>query len=373
MIAQALLAAPLLALALAGCSALARRPGWDAVTVGWGHACALRGGQLYCWGDNDSGALGSGARRDHRYPVFGVHYRRYPTKVAGRGWTQITAADESTCGIRRGRLRCWGDGLLLENLLGDEREVFRHPVRIGDHRDWQMFSLSDEGSCGLRANGALFCANELHVAGAPSDVLFPLGRATGWSVVVAGPDRFGGILHGRLWLWYDPIVEIAGERPWQDLALGEEHACGIQAGGALYCWGDNRFGQLGDGSQETHESPQRIGDTVGWTDIAASEHQTCGIRDGAVYCWGVLATRLHEDFSDFPPHRFTSTPQRVDPRRDWTAIAMSPDAMCGLRDGGRLACRELPSFRVDASGQPLDPDEAEAPPWSPPGARRFGF
>jgi alpha-tubulin suppressor-like RCC1 family protein len=31
------------------------------------------------------------------------------------------------------------------------------------------------------------------------------------------------------------------------LAAGSTHVCGLASGGAAYCWGDDRYGQLGDG------------------------------------------------------------------------------------------------------------------------------
>src|SRR5690242_2375267 len=43
------------------------------------------------------------------------------------------------------------------------------------------------------------------------------------------------------------------------MAFGVEHSCAIDLGGALYCWGRNQVGQLGDGTMEDRLSPVRIG------------------------------------------------------------------------------------------------------------------
>ncbi|HWT39937.1 MAG TPA: prepilin-type N-terminal cleavage/methylation domain-containing protein [Dongiaceae bacterium] len=80
--------------------------------------------------------------------------------------------------------------------------------------------------------------------------------------------------------------------PWSSLAVGDSfaHTCGITAGSA-YCWGYNTNGQLGDGSTTNRNTPVAVsksgvlsGKTV--TAIAVGVSHTCAIASGAVYCWG---------------------------------------------------------------------------------------
>ncbi|WP_238011677.1 hypothetical protein KZZ52_14340 [Dactylosporangium sp. AC04546] len=42
------------------------------------------------------------------------------------------------------------------------------------------------------------------------------------------------------------------------LAVGRDRGCGIRAGAELYCWGDNRFGQLGTGTSTLFSVPQPV-------------------------------------------------------------------------------------------------------------------
>jgi len=228
--------------------------------------------------------------------------------------------------------------------------------------------------------GALFCA-DTDTLGVDSDTLTRVGQEKEWDVIVGGTWTGGGISSGRLWLWGDDFqestpsdrfIEIPGQRPWQDLALGDRHACAIQ-GGELHCWGDNQHGQLGDGTTEPRRQPQRVGNGDGWTDVTAAEDITCGIQDGALYCWGVTAFRYSPQSKQVSPPLFTSTPRLADPQRDWIAVETSPTQVCGLRSGGRLACREHAFFRVGVDGKPLKPAELEPTPFAPPGTRRYGF
>lgn len=69
-------------------------------------------------------------------------------------------------------------------------------------------------------------------------------------------------------------------------ALGGLFACELSQG-ALYCWGDNHYGQLGDpNAGVVVTTPARIGTLSSWTLIGAGGDHACGVHDGMVECWG---------------------------------------------------------------------------------------
>ena len=70
------------------------------------------------------------------------------------------------------------------------------------------------------------------------------------------------------------------------ITLGGRHACGLDTDGVLYCWGDNREGQIGVGAPEPMiPRPTKVTGT--WLAVAAGGTHTCGIRsDGVLLCWG---------------------------------------------------------------------------------------
>lgn len=71
------------------------------------------------------------------------------------------------------------------------------------------------------------------------------------------------------------------------LALGRKHACAIDSAGELWCWGQNRYGQLGQSPLDLAFSgtPQRVG-AGPWTAVVAGTEHTCALREGQVTCWG---------------------------------------------------------------------------------------
>jgi hypothetical protein len=73
------------------------------------------------------------------------------------------------------------------------------------------------------------------------------------------------------------------------VAAGYFHTCAVKNGGALYCWGINNYGQVGDGTTDTPKTtPVSIPSlTSSITAIAAGQFNTCAVRNGGgLFCWG---------------------------------------------------------------------------------------
>ena len=64
--------------------------------------------------------------------------------------------------------------------------------------------------------------------------------------------------------------------PWARIAAGGDHTCGIRAGGTLWCWGDNTYGEA--------SPPGGV-----FSSVAVGDSFACGIRPSArVECWGTI-------------------------------------------------------------------------------------
>jgi alpha-tubulin suppressor-like RCC1 family protein len=104
-------------------------------------------------------------------------------------------------------------------------------------------------------------------------------------------------------------VNAAG--PFTAVTVGANHSCGLTGGGEAFCWGENRMGQLGDGSKNDRNKPIAVGGGLSFSSISAGEGYTCGMsRSGEAVCWGRNDRGQLGDGSTTP--RGTPAPVRAD-------------------------------------------------------------
>lgn len=71
------------------------------------------------------------------------------------------------------------------------------------------------------------------------------------------------------------------------LALANGGACGIEVTGAVACWGRNDSAQVGDGTTTPHLTPVEVAGVSGVVQLVAGAYHFCARSgSGAVSCWG---------------------------------------------------------------------------------------
>nr|BFE69137.1 hypothetical protein GCM10020092_024380 [Actinoplanes digitatis] len=80
------------------------------------------------------------------------------------------------------------------------------------------------------------------------------------------------------------------------ISPGVHHTCGLGGDARAYCWGDGSSGQLGDGDTINRPTPVAVtapAPGVTFTRVSAGSGFTCGLgSDARTYCWG--ANRYHQ-------------------------------------------------------------------------------
>jgi alpha-tubulin suppressor-like RCC1 family protein len=113
-------------------------------------------------------------------------------------------------------------------------------------------------------------------------------------------------------------------------------ACGITGPGAAYCWGENQYGQLGDGTTTPTTSPVPVLGGLSFTALSSGGRHTCGLTTaGAAYCWGRDSLG---QLGDGAPTAYRATPTAVQGGLTFKALAVGYDHTCGLTVAGQMYC-----------------------------------
>jgi alpha-tubulin suppressor-like RCC1 family protein len=80
---------------------------------------------------------------------------------------------------------------------------------------------------------------------------------------------------------------VTGGHRFTTLTAGSEYTCGLDADGAVWCWGTNNLGQVGTGDSTDALAPARVPLAVRALTIGAGQNHTCVTALGSrIFCWG---------------------------------------------------------------------------------------
>lgn len=127
---------------------------------------------------------------------------------------------------------------------------------------------------------------------------------------------------------------------WTDVTVGEAHLCGLLAGGAPWCWGNNDEGQAGVTAPSVLQEPTAVAFPPTASRIAARHNFTCAIAaDQTLWCWGSNEEGQLAQDDPFPgPGVDRKTPVQIGTDADWLGVDTAQGHACGLRAPGRLYC-----------------------------------
>jgi alpha-tubulin suppressor-like RCC1 family protein len=284
------------------------------VAAGEIHSCALTtAGGVKCWGYNPWGNIGDGTAEN---------WRLTPVDVSGltSGVSAISLRADHTCALTdNGGVKCWGSNGYGQ--LGDGTKADRAtPVDVSGLTSGVAAIAAGAGgnTCALTTAGGVKCwgANNLHQLG------------NGSTTESLTPVDVSGLTSGAA-----------------AITVGANHACALTTGGGVKCWGLNSYGEVGDGTNTDAPTPVDVsGLTSGVSAISAGAQYTCALMSlGGVKCWG------DNRYGQLGDTTTSDKPSPVDVSglaSGVSAISAGHFHVCALTDSHELKC-----WGNDDSGQ----------------------
>lgn len=196
------------------------------ISCGGGHYLALTvDGNVYAWGGNYYGQLGDGTTTDRATPV----------KLGLVNIVDIAAGfSHSLAASYDGRVYAWGSNEYGQ--LGDgTTDSSKKPVETQKLKNITRVAAGNGISMALNAKG---------------------------SVSTWGYGEFGQLGNGSSTIAATAPVSAGVSGKVVEIACGVQHCMAVTESGALYTWGRNRDGQLGDNKDNNGQTAQRVRDDI---------------------------------------------------------------------------------------------------------------
>lgn len=319
------------------------------------HACALlASGAVKCWGNNVSGQLGNGTTTP--LSPWGT---TTPVTVSGISTaTAVATGPHHTCALlASGEVQCWGSGF-LGNGTRDSSNI---PVTVSGINTATSIAAGgtdfDSGSdltCVLLAGGTVQCWGAYGYSYAPTTTPVTVSGITNATAIAVGGNHACAVLSsGAVQCWgkndfgqlgngttsdaytISPPASVSGISTAIAVTAGSLHSCALLASGAVQCWGNNYYGQLGNTTTAPSLTPVTVSGISTATALAAGYGHSCALlASGAVQCWGLNGSG---ELGIGQTNYFT-TPVDTIGISSPTALAAGGNNTCAVLAGGAVQC-----------------------------------
>ncbi|MGE0792443.1 MAG: RCC1 domain-containing protein [Sandaracinaceae bacterium] len=212
---------------------------------------------VFCWGNDGNEQVGPNGI-DAPVP-----------ELDGRDFTAVAAFRDTSCALTGTEVYCRGrnsDAQVGLPPMNNGTDNVAPAVRVHADLAWRQIAPNQFGACGLTVDGELYCWGRLrsYMLGEDLEQL-----------------EASGTMH---------LPRRLAEGSWEQISVGFNHGCAIDADRALYCFGANDDGRVGvDPARFPSANRPVPAGPIGWrwVDVVAGQEHTCAVREnGGVYCWG---------------------------------------------------------------------------------------
>lgn len=222
------------------------------ISAGGHHSIALKSiGTIYTWGGNWDGQLGDGSTTEQNTPVY-VDGLSNVISIAG-GYLHSVALKSD------GTVWAWGNNTYGQ--LGDDSTAdHTTPTKIDGISDVSAIASGYYHTIALKSDGTVWA----------------------W-----GDNSFGQLGNGTNTNSSTP-VNVSGLNNVISIAGGYWHSIALKSNGSVWTWGNNIHGQLGDGTNTDSSTPvQVLQGPINIIAVSGGYYHTAALTsDGAVWTWG---------------------------------------------------------------------------------------
>lgn len=297
----------------------------------------------------------------------------------------IAAGSYHTCAIVDGGAKCWGEN--NQGQLGTgSYDPANTPQPVTGLPAGQRVVAIDGGywhTCAALENGTVWCwgfntdgqlgdgtlggnrtvpaqvsgitdAVTVEALGSSSCALRSSGAVACW-----GDDQFGQLGNGPGGDSPTPsaVVDLADA-----VAIGGhgEHACALRATGQVVCWGNGEDGQNGDGTKQNRQVPTPVPGIDTATTVASDYYHNCSLQPGGLRCWGANWDGMIGDgtlVERLTPVAVSGLPQ------DLLTVGTGLQHTCVLDNGGGAYCwgnSKYGQLGIAGAGMPSRPAPSAA-------------
>ncbi|WP_460585997.1 RCC1 domain-containing protein [Hymenobacter arcticus] len=327
---------------------------WQEVSTGPYTTLALRAdGSLWAWGYNAFGQFGDGSG-------LGL----VPTQVGtATNWKSASLYTSFTAAVRQdGTLWTWGNnttGRLGTNQSDKTLGSRAVPTQVGTATTWQQAAAGEFHALALRADGTLYGwgrnnEGQLGLGYSLVDTYSPTYVSGGWALTAGsfatgdfhtlalrpdgtlwscGFNRDGQLGDGGLAYQRTVLGQVGTASNWKSVAVSGSFSLALKTDGTLWSWGDNTFGQLGDGTTTDGKVPAQVGTATNWVAMSAGQNYALGLRaDGTLWAWGYNGYGQLGTSGTSNPR----VPSQVGTATTWQSVAAGYSHSLAIRTDGTL-------------------------------------
>lgn len=265
-------------------------------------------------------------------------------QVLPRAIASLDVGSDFTCGVANlGRGYCWGGE------GGPDR-------RLSVPADSTCFDVVNPGVSDGCALSPLRFGIGVTLTSVSAGGTSACGIGSDTHVYCWGDDKQGQLGDGQSGTSFAGLVRATVNNVrFKSVTVGGNHACAISTTDVAYCWGADASGQLGDARRinSTTPIPLAVGfESSKWSRLSAGESHTCGISTGgSAYCWGENASG---QLGNGAPGPDADTPTSAAGGLTFAEISAGGRHACGIATGGDLYCWGAnDSLQLGASTAPL--------------------